>query len=188
MINLSFTREKKYILIGGAVLLFFGLIYAMFPMFYGIADGRAQLEAKEKQLVKYRQSIEEGKELEKLLTALTSALQQGESGLLTGKTPPLAAVDLQNTLNIITQKSGVEITSVRVLKVTKQEGTKYLSVPIRFSILLTTRQLKEILYGIETSDRHLVVREITISNPQVKNREQLRVTMTVDGFMKESEN
>ncbi|MDD5722763.1 MAG: type II secretion system protein GspM [Syntrophales bacterium] len=187
MISLSFTRERKYILIGGAILLFFGLVYTGFPLFHGIADRGAQIAIKEKQLEKYRQFIEEGKGLKRRLSALTSSLRQGESGLLRGKTPALAAVDMQNILNVITQKSGVEITSVRVLKTTKQEGTKYLSVPVRFSIGLTTRQLKEILYGIETSDRYLTVREMDIYAPERKSREQLRVDMTVDGFMIESE-
>ena len=215
MISFSLTRERKYILIGGAILLFLGLVYKTLPLFHGIFDGSAQIAAKEKQLARYQRSIEEGKELKTRLVALTSALEQGESGLLTGRTPSLAAVDMQNILNTITQKSGMEmqsvrvlkatkqegakylntitqksgmeIQSVRVLKATKQEGAKYLSIPVTFSIVLTTRQLKEILYRIETFDKYLTVHEITIDAPLGKGREQLRVNMTVNGFTKESE-
>lgn len=198
MISFSLTRERKYILIGGAILLFLGLIYKTLPLFHGIFDGNTQIAAKEKQLARYQRSIEEGKELKTRLVALTSALEQGESGLLTGRTPSLAAVDMQNILNTITQKSGMEIQSVRVLKATeiqsvhvlkatKQGGAKYLSIPVTFSIVLTTRQLKEILYRIETSDKRLTVHEITIDAPFGKGRGQLRVNMTVNGFMKESE-
>jgi len=187
MISFSLTRERKYILIGGAILLFLGLVYKTLPLFHGIFDGSAQIAAKEKQIARYQRSIEEGKELKTRLVALTSALEQGESGLLTGRTPSLAAVDMQNILNTITQKSGMEIQSVRVLKATKQEGAKYLSIPVTFSIVLTTRQLKEILYRIETFDKYLTVHEITIDAPLGKGREQLRVNMTVNGFTKESE-
>lgn len=185
--KLSLTRERKYILIGGAILLFFGLVYRALPLFQGIYDGDAQIAAKEKQLAKYQRAIEEGEELKARLAALTSALARGESGFLTGKTTSLAAVDMQNILNAITAKSGVEIKSMRVLKAAKQDDTKYLSIPVKFSIISTVRKLKEILYGIETSGKCLIVRKIRITVPRRKDREQLRVYMTVAGFMKESE-
>lgn len=183
----SLTRERKYILIGGAILLFFGLMYRALPLFQGIYDGGAQIAAKEKQLAKYQRAIEEGEELKRRLAALTSALKRGEFGFLTGRTPSLAAVDMQNILNAITAKSGVEIKSMRVLKAAKQDDTKYLSIPVKFSIVPTVRQMKEILYGIETSGKYLMVRDIRITAPRRKGREQLRVDMTVAGFMKESE-
>ncbi len=185
--KISLTRERKYILIGGAILLFFGLMYRALPLFQGVYDGGAQITAKEKQLAKYQRAIEDGKELKKRLAALTSALKRGESGFLTGKTPSLAAVDMQNILNAITAKSGVEIKSMRVLKAAKQDDTKYLSIPVKFSIVPTVGQMKEILYGIETSGKYLTVRKIRITVPRRKGREQLRVDMTVAGFMKESE-
>ncbi|TFG91998.1 MAG: hypothetical protein E4H15_04665 [Syntrophobacterales bacterium] len=187
MIHLSLTKERKYILIGGVILLFLGLVYRALPLFQGIYDGGAQIAAKEKQLAKYQRVIEEGEGLKARLAALTSALERGESGFLTGKTPSLAAVDMQNILNVITSKSGVEIRSMRVLKAAKQNDTKYLSIPARFSIVSTTRQLKEILYGIETSGKYLMISEIGITAPRRKGREQLGVDMTVAGFMKESE-
>jgi hypothetical protein len=181
----TLTRERKYILIGGVILLLFGLIHKTYPVFQGMTDGSAQIAIKQKQLAKYQEAIEEGKALQKRLAELTGILERGEAGLLRGKTPPLAAVDMQNILNVITSKSGVEIRSMRVLKASKQEGAPYLSVPVRFSLSLTTRQLKEILYGIATSDRYLTVREARIYAPQRKGRDQLRVDLTVDGFMKE---
>lgn len=185
MMKFSLTKERKYILIGGAILLFFGLVYKVYPLFQGITNESAQIAVKEKHLVKYQQSIEEGKILQKRLTALTAALEQGESGLLRGKTPSLAAVDMQNILSAIAQKSDVQISSVRVLKPVKEEDSSYLSVPVRFSLTLSTRQLKEILYGIAISDRYLTVREIRINAPRRKGRDQLRVDLTVDGFMRE---
>lgn len=185
--KISLTRERKYILIGGAIVLFFGLVYWALPLFQGIYDGGAQIAAKEKQLAKYRRVIGEGEELKKRLASLTAELEQGESGFLKGKTPSLAAVDIQNILNAITAQSDVEVKSKRVLKAVQQENTKYLSIPVKFSIVSTIRQLKEILYGIETSDKNLMVREIRITVPRSKGKEQLRVDMTVAGFMKESE-
>ncbi len=185
--KISLTRERKYILIGGAILLFFGLVYWAFPFFQGIFEGGAQIAAKEKQLAKYQRAIGEGEELKARLADLTAALERGESGFLKGRTPSLAAVDMQNILNAITAKSDVEIKSKRVLKAEKQDDAKYLSIPVKFSIVPTVRQLKEILYGIETSDKDLMVREIRITVPRRKGKEQLRVDITVAGFMKESE-
>ncbi|HOO89323.1 MAG TPA: type II secretion system protein GspM [Syntrophales bacterium] len=185
--KISLTRERKYILIGGAILLFFGFVYWVFPFLQGIYDGSTQIEMKEKQLAKYQRTIGEGEELKQRLTALTAALDQGESGFLKGRTSSLAAVDIQNILNAIAAKSDVEIQSKRVLKAEKQDDTAYLIIPVKFSIVSTMRQLKEILYGIEASDKNLMVREMRITVPRGKGKEQLRVDMTVAGFMKGSE-
>lgn len=184
MIKFSLTRERKYILLVGAGLLFFGLVYRIFPLFQGVYGGSDQIDAKRKQLVKYQGVLGQEKQLKDRLSALSKALKRGESRFLSGRTPSLAGVDMQNILNRITSKSGVEIKSVRVLKALKQEDARYLSIPVKFSIIPTIRQLKEILYGIEASGKYLTVREMRINVPGRKNRAKLRVDMTVTGFMK----
>lgn len=184
MIRFSLTRERKYILLIGAVLLFLGLVYRIFPLFQGIYEGSDQIDAKQKQLAKYHRILGQQKQLKNRLSALSNSLKRGESKFLSGRTPSLAAVDMQNILNRITSKSGVDIKSIRVLKAVKQEDERYLNIPVKFSIILTLRQLKEILYAIEAPGKYLTVRAMRINVSSRKNREQLRVNMTVAGFMK----
>ena len=179
MIKFSLTRERKYILLIGAGVLFLGFVYRIFPLFQGLYGSSDQIDAKRKQLVKYQQILGQEKQSTDRQSALADALKEGESTLLSGRTPSLAAVDIQNILNRITSKSGVEIKSVRVLKAVKQEESGYLNIPVKFSIIPTISQLKEILYGIEASGKYLTVREMNITVPGGKNRTKLRVDMTV---------
>lgn len=184
MIRFPLTRERKYVLLIGAVLLFFGFVYRIFPFFQGFYEGSDQINAKQKQLEKYQRILGQEKQLKGRLSALSKSLKRGESKFLSGRTPSLAAVDMQNILNRITSKSGVDIKSVRVLKAVKQEDERYLSIPVKFSIISTLRHLKEVLYGIEASGKFLTVRAMSINVSSRKNRALLRVEMTVAGFMK----
>lgn len=188
MLKFKFDKKRKYIIIIGAVLLLLGLIYRLFPFFQGIQSASAENVLKEKQLAKYRQMVHEGKNLEARLISLNRTLTRAESGLLTGKTPPLAAVDIQNILNKIASRSDVEMKTVRVLKPEKLDEKNYLSVPVQFSISSTIRQLKEILYRIETSPKYLTVKKVRINVARRGSSRQIRSDITVAGVMKKAEN
>lgn len=179
-------KEKKYILIAGAALLFFGLAYRLFPFFQGIQSSGAEIAVKERQLAKYRQAVKERNDIETRLVSINRSLERSEAGLLTGKTAALAAVDIQNILNEIASGSKVEIKSVRVLKSKELNEGYYISIPVRFTVNSTVRQLKEILYRIEASPKLLTVEKIRISVVRRKNSRQVRSDITISGFMKKA--
>ncbi len=187
MLKFKIDKKRKYILIGVAVLFLFGLLYRLLPSFQGIQAGGEEIALKEKQLGKYRQMIEEGDNLEERVISLNQTIKRMESGLLTGKTPSLAAVDIQNILNEIASKSDVEIKTVRVLKPEKMDEENYLSVPVQFTISSTIRQLKEMLYRIETSPKYLTINKIKISVRHTRGLRQIQSNLTVAGVMKSAE-
>ena len=187
MLKFKIDKQRKYILIAAAVLLLFGVIYRLFPFFQGIQEADSEIALKERQLVKYQQMVRKGNDLQAKLISLIRTLEKLESGLLTGETPALAAVDVQNTLNEVASRSEVEIKTVRVLKPEKMDEENYQSIPVQFTISSTIGQIKEMLYRIETSPKYLTIKKIRISVRHTRGLRQIQSDLTVAGVMKLAE-
>ena len=167
----------------GAILLCLGLIYRFLPFFQEIVSPGNEIELRERQLIKYQKMVEYGSGLGEALSSLRHALKQAESRLLTGKTPSLAAVDIQNILHKIADKSKVDISSLKVLKPREVGKKEYLEVSVEFSAITTIRQLKEVLYRIEASSKYLTVRKLQTRFNRGRVR-RVRSVITVCGIMK----
>ena len=74
-----------------------------------------------------------------------------------------------------------------LLKPENEDQSKYMVIPVQFSITSTIRQLKEVLYRIESSPRYLIVKTIKVSAAHSGQAEQIKSTLTVAGFMKKPE-
>lgn len=180
-------RRRRYILAAGAGLLLLGLVYRLYPSDGGMDGGDGGLDAARKRVAKYRQVVNGRSALEARLSTLKKSLQQAEAGLLTGQTPALAAADLQNALGEIAQAGGVEIKSMQVLPSPegKTESEVFISVPVQISTTLTARQLKDMLYRIETFPRFfLTVQWIRINTVGAGDPGMIRCDMAVAGIMK----
>ena len=187
--ELTTNRRTRAILIGGLVLLLFGLGYRLYPVYQGLAGGQTDVAALQKRIAKYRQAVDGKASLEAGLSALEKSLEQVESGLLTGKTEALAAVDVQNILNEIAVASGVEIKRMQVLKSDTQNPDEmpYISVPVQFSVTVTIRQLQDILYKIETCpQKYLTLQWIRINTAGSRDDGEIRCDLAVAGIMKNS--
>jgi hypothetical protein len=183
-------NRKKKIIAAGLLLLCLGLAYRFLPQFQEIGRPSAEVSLKEKQLKKYRELVRSGKELEAQVRSQEQMIEQLESGLLSGKTSALAAVDVQNILNGIATTSGTEIKKVRVLKAEEMKRGEYVSVPVQFTLSTGIRQLKAILYGIEASNKYLRVEKISIKVPRLakqKAEAAVQADMTVAGIMRRTD-
>ncbi len=171
-------------MIAGAVLLLIGFGYWALPFLDKVPGGENDISVQMKRVAKYRQAVKERGLLEAKITSLNKSLQRAEAGLLTGQTAALAAVDIQNVLNEIALASGVEIRSVQILKSQKQDADPYVGIPVQFTVYATIRQLKDILYRIETSPKFLLtVERIGISVFGASAPGQIRCDITVSGIM-----
>jgi len=182
------NKERKYILIGGAILLLIGAIYRFFPEIEAFQPSGEEIVLKQKKLIKYRQTVEERSQTDAKLIALNRSLERSEAGLLNGETPALAAVDIQNILNQIASKSKVEVKAMRVLEPAEPEDgppvkAQFLRIPVQITVNSTIRQFKEILYGIETSSKLLRITEMKITAGRSKPAEQIYSSLVVEGFM-----
>lgn len=183
MFGFKINKEKRYILIAGTALLLLGLIYRFSPGLDFFYSSQEEILLKKKKLFKYRQLVQEKNVFEKKLISLNRTLDRAESALLKGKTSALAAVELQNILKKITGESQVGIKTMRVLKPEETEKEKYLGILVQFTFASTTRQLKEILYKIETSAKLLAIRELRIRNFRRRQAGQIQTTIVAEGFM-----
>ena len=163
-----------------------GLIYRFLPILQDLLPSREEIELQERTLIKYEKMVRAGKQLDGRLTSLEGTLAQLESRLLVGKTPSLAAVDIQKILHDIAQKSNVEIKSVKVLKPEDLDQKGYLSIPVTFHMIVSVRQFKEILYLIENSKKFLSVIKVESSSHTRRSRD-IRCNITVAGYMKQKE-
>ena len=172
-------------------LLVVGAVYRIWPEMPNIRGTDNNIALKEKQLVKYQRMFQSSDDLEKEISFLKKTLKRGESGLLTGKTPALAAADIQKIMREMAEKSQVGIKTVRVLKPNDAGGSHYLSIPVQLSISGTIRQLKEFLYQIMASSKYLTVQKVRITVRRVRQRrgaakqaESVSADITVNGFLK----
>jgi len=183
MWKFKIDNPKKYFLIISAILLFFGVIYRFLPFFQELVSPGDEIEVKEMRLIKYRKTVESSKGIDEKLAALNRTLKKLEVGLLAGKTPSLAAAEIQKILREITDKNAVEIKTMKVMRPEEVDLKYYLSVPIEFVINADIRQLKEILYGIANSEVYLKVRKMRTLFFRGRAR-SFRSFITVAGFMR----
>jgi len=184
MLKFNMSKERKYLLMGGGVLLVLGVLYRFFPVIQDLKPAGSEIIFKKQQIAKYCQKIQKRKNLESRRIALNRNLGRAESGLLAGETPALAAVDIQNILSDITRKIDIEIKTMRVIKSIDLENMNYVSIPVQFTLKSTVRQLKDMLYQIETSNKFLIISKMKIRNTSGKQPEQISSTITVSGLLK----
>lgn len=180
------TRERKIIIgIGGALLLL-GLVYHQLPSFAPTADGDEILDAKRQKLSKYREKVGERDQLEARLKVAQLQLRRAEDGLLMAKTPALAAVDIQQILTQIAGTTEAELKTMRVLNPDPIPEEDYIAVPVEVTISSDIRQLVGVLYAIDTSNKLLRTRDLSIRSAGVRRRNKILSTFTVEGFMKKN--
>jgi len=172
-------------------LLMAGAVYRMWPQIEDVFASDGTIALKKKQLAKYRKMLQSTGDLEKQVTLIKKIVAQSESGLLTGKTPALAAADIQKVIREMAQKSQMEINSIRVLKPKDVDESLYLSIPVEFVAKGVIRELKGFLYQIAASPKYLTVEKVKISvvlrrNGRTKSQklEIITANITINGFLK----
>ncbi len=181
------NRERKYLLIGGMLLLLAGAVYRFYPSFSNVFTKSDEVIFKESQLIKYRKAVQEKKLLEAELLSTERELAKAEAALLSKGTPALAAVDIQNMMNDLGEQKDLEIKSMRVLKPKVLDSGGYMTVPLQVKMIASIRQLKEVLFSIENSHKLLKVKNLVIRPGSAKHPESLNYTLVVEGFMKSEE-
>jgi hypothetical protein len=178
------NRERRYLLIGGMVLLLAGAVYRFYPGFSNVVTKPDEVTFKENELIKYRKALQEKNLLEEELLSAERELARNEAALLSKGTAALAAVDIQNMINDFAQQKKIEIKSMRVRKAKPLDSSGYMTVPVEITMITSIRQLKDMLFGIENSQKLLKVSTIRIRQPNINRPEELYCTFVVEGFMK----
>lgn len=184
MISLVWSRQRKMIAIAGGVLLLIGIIYRFLPSFDHMIPSREDISIKEKKILSYHKKVIELDSLEGTLKEFSRTLGQLEAGLLAGDKPALAAVDIQNTIREITQRLGIEVSTMSVLKPIEGELKTYNGIPVQFTFNSTITQLARFLHQLSTSTKILTIDSLRILSIHQQKEGQIQSTLTVTGFMR----
>lgn len=152
---------------------------------------KGQLEIQPQLLDKNLRYIGRKAELIAGLEKARAELKAIEPSLLSGDTPSVSASDLQQTVQSIASKEGVQVITTRVLNPeTKGPFTK---IPIQMEVSGQIDQLANLIQGIDSAQKLLLVDELNVRSlfrpigvPQqpagVPPAESLRVSLTIAGF------
>ncbi len=191
MISLQSSKGRKIIVAGLALLAFFGTIYVIHSLNRASQAFDEALNLKQHNLAKYRQKVLEKKVIKSKLLGLQNTFKRAESALLTGKTPSLAAAEIQEIVTGITKTAGVQIKTVRILKPDRSGKEMYLTIPVEVTINSTMRELTQLLYKLEKSNKLLRIAKLRIRSHGRAGRrgrrassKNIATTLTIEGFVK----
>lgn len=186
-------REKKLVaLTFVVVLLVLGRYFLVTPFLERREWVESQLEIQPQLLAKNLRYIDQKEEIAAALEAARNELKAAEPILLTGDTPSVSASDLQHTVQALATREGTQVITTRVLN--PEPAGSFTKIPIQMEISGQIDQIANLIKGIESAPKLLVVNEINVRSlfrpigvPQRQPTPQipvqnLRVSLVVAGF------
>jgi Tfp pilus assembly protein PilO len=153
---------------------------------------KSQLESQPRLLTKNRRYLGQKEAMLAALEAARAEIKAQEPKLLTGDTPSVSASDLQETVQALAAREGTQVITTRVLN--PEAAGSFSKIGIQMEIGGQIQQIANLIKGIDTSPKLLVVDEINIRSlfrpigfpqppgvPQLP-AQNLRVSLTVAGF------
>ena len=128
------------------------------------------------------------------LEAARAELAAVEPSLLTGDTPSVSASDLQQAVQALAGKEGVQLITTRVIN--PDVKGPFTKIPIQVEVSGRIDQLVNLVKGIEASEKLLVVDELNIRSlfrpvvaapqqqPAQALEQNLRVSLIISGFVR----
>ena len=175
-------REKKFILIGGVVVVFI-VLYQLYS-WYAVTRSDVQdytdvrLERVEKELAR----LAEKPVLEKRAQIIADELKNRERGLLQAEKAPVAAAMLQKLLKDMASSLKIEVNLERALNPVETE--MYSGIPVEIGFTATTTELKDLLFRLRKENMLLTVAEIKVRVTNARDPKEIHTTLIVMGFIK----
>lgn len=180
------TKERKIILLIGGLLLLVGALYRFYPVLTGFLPNENALAIKARSLAKLQAARDRRPAVQERVVELTRRLERAERGLLEGVTPALAAVTIQNIINELVEKEGLDLKTTQIPKPKESPAPGFLEVYVRISLELTTAQLQSLLYRIESDSRLLQIDAMRLRRKEKERPDMLAADITVSGYIRHS--
>ncbi|MCI0422062.1 MAG: type II secretion system protein GspM [Acidobacteria bacterium] len=172
-------RDRRLLGVAGiALLLYFPLQYFILP--YWDAQGRASenIEAKTRQVLKYRKVLLGQDSVKEALKAAQQQTAQQESGLLSSPTDALAGAEVQGILREMVLSKGLTLRRSDALPV-RGLTPEYSKVSTRMEVFGNMDQFVNLLVGMEIAPRILYVEEMRLTPVQLNNPRNKQVMATL---------
>ena len=148
---------------------------------------RDELGLKSKMLGRYDEFVKTEKDIEEELGQVEKQVEAIQAKLLPGETPQIMAASLQEMLKKLSEKNGIQIRSFRIGE--PKELNFFLRVPVIIEINPTKSMssLTYFLYDIENADKFLVISDLNLTAPNMRNPTEVQGNLTVTGFARNSQ-
>ena len=194
MISLQLKKRRKIIVVGCALLALPAMIFLFDSLNRSTQRFNEALLLKQDKLAKYRQKVQDKKAVKRELLNLQTTFKRAEAALLNGKTPSLAAAEIQEIVSRITKAAGGQIMTVRILQPDRSGKDLYLAIPVEVTMDSTMRQLTQLLDGLDRSPKLLRITNLGIRSRAGHGRVtssagpvNIITTLTVEGFVAKME-
>lgn len=154
-------RERALVILTGLILLVFVAKYAVVtPYLEHRAWVKSQLESQPRLLAKNLRYLAQKEAMVAGLETARAQIQAQERKLLTGDTPSVSASDLQETVQAMANREGTQVITTRVLN--PEPAGSFSKIGIQLEIGGEIQQIANLIRGIETSPKLLMIDEINI--------------------------
>jgi Tfp pilus assembly protein PilO len=186
-------RERGLVILTALIVIVFIAKYAVITPFLERREWvKNQLDSQPQLLQKNLRYLAQKEALLSALEAARAQIKMQEPKLLTGDTPSVSASDLQETVQAMATREGTQVITTRVLN--PDAAGSFSKIGIQLEIGGQIQQIANLIRGIETAPKLLVIEEINVRSlfrpigfpqpqgvPQVP-AQNLRISLTVAGF------
>ena len=146
-----------------------------------------ELGLKTKMLGRYDEFVKTEKDIEEELGQVEKQVEAIQAKLLPGETPQIMAASLQEMLKKLSERNGIQIRSFRIGE--PKELNFFLRVPVIIEINPTKSMssLTYFLYDIENAERLLVISDLNLTAPNMRNPTEVQGNLTVTGFARNNQ-
>ena len=148
---------------------------------------RDELGLKSKMLGRYDEFVKTEKDIEEELGQVEKQVEAIQAKLLPGETPQIMAASLQEMLKKLSERNGIQIRSFRIGE--PKELNFFLRVPVIIEINPTKSMssLTYFLYDIENAEKLLVISDLNLTAPNMRNPTEVQGNLTVTGFARNNQ-
>jgi Tfp pilus assembly protein PilO len=177
-------RKSVFFLLLLAVGVILAYQFVLVPLVASQRKVRDDLALNEKVLARYDEYIKSGKEIQEGLDQMKQQVEAVQAKLLPGETPQINAANLQEILKKLSEKNGIQIRSFRIGE--PKEMTFYLKIPVIIDISPTRSMasLAYFLYDIENYEKLLLISDLDLTAPNMRNPTEVQGSVTVVGLTK----
>ena len=186
--SLSARDRRALVVLAGAAALSLLLELVMLPTMDSAGKPGAALPLREKALHKYLPMVAGTSGQKNRVQEMQIGLAEAEKGLLSNRTPALAAAELQELIKQLMTQQGMEMRNAafRPARVLKAAGATYSAVPLSLSFQCRLDQLTSFLLAAHGSRKVLALDQLSITAvPAHSTRPQkmVSVRMVIRGLM-----